>query len=230
MDFSRFESVSFDCYGTLIDWETGILSALRPIVATHRISLSAGDLLRHYSEIEPQIQSEGYLRYRDVLRQVVERLGARLGFSPTDMEKDSLPASLKDWLPFPDTVAALRRLKTRYKLVIISNIDDYLFASSASRLEVPFDEVITAEQVGAYKPSLRNFQVAMERADLVRERWLHVAESLFHDIAPARQLGIATVWVNRRASKGGVAASGTASVQPDLTVPDLRTLADMAGV
>lgn len=230
MDFSRFEAVSFDCYGTLIDWETGILSALTAVVGAHGITASEADLLRQYAEIEPQVQAEGYVRYRDVLREVVGRLGTRMGFSPTERDKNLLPDSLKEWLPFPDTVPALRRLKRRYKLAIISNIDDDLFAHSAQRLEVAFDEVITAEQVGSYKPSLRNFEVAFERLRLPRERWLHVAESLFHDVAPAKTLGIASVWVNRRADKGGVAASGTAEVQPDLTVPDLKTLADMAGV
>jgi 2-haloacid dehalogenase len=133
-----------------------------------------------------------------------------------------LPESLKTWQPFPDTLPALRRLKSRYKLAIISNIDDDLFAASEKLLEVPFDHVVTAQQVGAYKPSLRNFEVALERMVIPRERLLHVAESLFHDVAPARRLGIASVWVNRRAAKGGVAASGTADVQPDLTVTDLK--------
>jgi 2-haloacid dehalogenase len=230
MDLTKFEALSFDCYGTLIDWETGILSALRPIAAAHGAAASDAELLRHYAEIEPQIQAEGYRRYREVLREVVARLGKRLGFSPTEAEKDSLPESLKTWQPFPDTLPALRRLKSRYKLAIISNIDDDLFAASAELLEVPFDHVVTAQQVGAYKPSLRNFEVALERMVIPRERLLHVAESLFHDVAPARRLGIASVWVNRRAAKGGVAASGTADVQPDLTVTDLKALADGAGV
>jgi 2-haloacid dehalogenase len=230
MDLTKFETLSFDCYGTLIDWETGILSALRPITAAHGATASDAELLRHYAEIEPQIQAEGYRRYREVLREVVAGLGKRLGFSPTEAEKDSLPESLKTWQPFPDTLPALRRLKSRYKLAIISNIDDDLFAASEKLLEVPFDHVVTAQQVGAYKPSLRNFEVALERMVIPRERLLHVAESLFHDVAPARRLGIASVWVNRRAAKGGVAASGTADVQPDLTVTDLKALADGAGV
>lgn len=230
MDFSKFDALSFDCYGTLIDWETGILSALRPIAAAHGVTVSDAELLRHYAEIEPQIQAGKYLRYREVLRQVVVRLGMRLGFTPTEAQKNSLPESLKSWQPFPDTVPALRRLKARYRLAIISNIDDDLFAASAKLLEVPFDPVITAQQVSAYKPSLRNFEIASQRLGIPRERWLHVAESLFHDVAPARKLGIASVWVNRRAAKGGVAASGTADAQPDLTVSDLKSLADAAGV
>lgn len=228
MDFSRFTVLTFDCYGTLIDWESGILSALRPILATHGVTATDADLLRHYSEVEPQIQAEGYLRYREVLREVVARIGGRLGFTPSEGDRDSLPESIRNWQPFPDTVPALRRLRERYSLNVISNIDDDLFAHSQRAMDVPFDQVITAEQVGSYKPSLRNFEVALERIAVPRERLLHVAESLFHDVAPARQLGIATVWVNRRAAKGGVAASGMADVQPDLTVPDLKTLADFA--
>jgi 2-haloacid dehalogenase len=230
MDFSRFDALSFDCYGTLIDWESGILAALRPIVAAHGVSASDAELLHHYAAIEPQIQAGGYLRYREVLRQVVVRLGMQLGFTPSQAEKDSLPESLKSWQPFPDTVPALRRLKARYRLAIISNIDDDLFAASARLLEVPFDQVITAQQVRAYKPSPRNFEIALQRLAIPPERLLHVAESLFHDVAPARRLGITSVWVNRRAAKGGVAASGTADVEPDLTVPDLKALADAAGV
>jgi 2-haloacid dehalogenase len=121
----------------------------------------------------------------------------------------------------------LRRLKQRYKLAVISNIDDDLFALTAQHLEVPFDHVITAQHCRSYKPSLNNFQKALARLDLPPERVLHVAESLFHDIAPARSLGLATVWVNRRQARAGAAATRMVNVRPDLEVPDLKTLADL---
>ena len=134
----------------------------------------------------------------------------------------------RSWKPFPDTVAALKKLKSRYKLAIISNTDDDLFADTARLLEVSFDWVITAQQAGSYKPSHHNFKLALERIALPPEQVLHVAQSIYHDIVPARELGLATVWVNRRAGKHGEGATKAAQGQPDLEVPDLKTLAEMA--
>lgn len=225
MDFRQFKVLTFDCYGTLIDWETGILSALNAALAAHGRTVPAEQLLAAYSEIEPQIQSEGYMCYREVLAEVMRRLGTRFNTVFTSQEIASLADSMRDWQPYPDTVVALRRLKSRYKLAIISNIDDDLFAHSAKKLAVPFDQVITAQQVGAYKPSFRNFEVALQRIGLPKESILHVAESAHHDIAPANALGIHSVWVNRR-SVTGKGASLAAHARPDLTVPDLKTLAD----
>ncbi|HEX4424322.1 MAG TPA: HAD-IA family hydrolase, partial [Terriglobales bacterium] len=137
--------------------------------------------------------------------------------------------SLASWQPFPDTVAALRKLKSRYQLGIISNVDDDLFASTAKKLEVKFDHVITAQQARAYKPSLKIFKLAQERIGVAPEQWLHVAQSVFHDIVPGKSLGITTVWVNRASSRPGAGAAKSASANPDLEVPDLQTLADFAG-
>jgi len=225
--FSQFRILTFDCYGTLIDWESGIINALNAAFAAHDRNIPPQTLLAAYADIEPQIQNEGYMRYREVLAEVMRRLGARFNTIFTADEVASLAESIRDWQPYPDTVPALQRLKSRYKLAIISNIDDDLFAHSAKKLGVAFDEVITAQQVGAYKPSLRNFEVALERIGLPKENILHVAESTHHDIVPARQLGIHNVWVNRR-SVTGKGASLAADVRPDLTVPDLKTLADFA--
>jgi 2-haloacid dehalogenase len=227
LDLSRFSVITFDCYGTLIDWETGILSAFRQ--ALNLKSDEEGRALDLYSRLEPEIQASGYKRYRDVLREVMVRMSREFDRPLALGQEDTLAQSLKNWLPFPDTVAALRRLKTRYKLGIISNIDDDLFAQTAQHLQVPFDLVVTAQQVGAYKPSPKNFETAERVGKLDRATWLHAAESLYHDVAPTRQLGIANVWVNRRQGKAN-AATRTASVQPDLEVPDLKTLADKAGV
>lgn len=227
LDFSRFHAFSFDCYGTLINWEAGILGVLRPLLAVHGQQPSDSEILELYAELEPAAQSGEYLHYREVLRNVVHGFGRRLGFAMLPAEADSLPDSLQTWKPFPDTVEALRRLKRRYKLAVISNIDDDLFAHTAKHLEVKFDHVITAEHCRSYKPSLNNFRKAMARMDLPPERILHVAESLFHDVAPARSLGLRTVWVNRRKARSGAAATRFADVRPDLEVPDLKTLADL---
>ena len=227
LDIGRFRVLTFDCYGTLIDWESGILGALRPLLAAHGISLTDDKLLELYGELEAEAEAGDYQPYRKVLEAVARGFGRRLGFEPTEEEAKSLPESLKNWQPFPDTVAALQKLKRRFKLAIVSNVDDDLFAATARRLEVPFDWVITAQQAGSYKPSHRNFKLALERIGLPPAQVLHVAQSIYHDIIPARELGLATVWVNRRGPKGG-GATKAARGQPDLEVPDLKTLAEMA--
>jgi 2-haloacid dehalogenase len=228
LDFARFTHLTFDCYGTLIDWENGILRGLRPIIAAHKPTVPANEqLLELYGSIESEIEAGLYRSYREVLAEVVRDFGARLGFAPTISETGALADSLQDWLPFPDTVAALRQLSKRYQLAVVSNIDDDLFAASARRLEVPFAAVVTAQQVGSYKPALNHFRVALERLNVPPAQVLHVAQSLFHDVAPAKSMGLATVWVNRRKGKGGFGATPVAAIQPDLEVPDLKTLAEL---
>ena len=187
-------------------------------------------ILELYAAIESRLEAGPYLSYRQVLEMSVERLTARLGFAATPEEMAALPESVKNWPPFPDTVAALRRLKKRFRLAVLSNIDDDLFAGSAKRLEVPFDLVITAQQVGSYKPAHKNFEVALEKIGLPREAVLHVAQSRFHDIRPAKQLGLSAVWVNRRHNQRGAGATpaGGGGPEPELTVPDLATLAQVA--
>ena len=228
LDFSQFECLTFDCYGTLIDWESGILAALKPILAAHGRELGDEALLELYGKLEAQAEAGEYRRYRDVLRFVTQRIASRLSFALHDGELDILPGSLRNWPPFPDTVEALRRLKSRYKLAIISNTDDDLFAETAKTLQVPFDFVITAEQARSYKPSPRNFELAIERIGLPKAEVLHCGQSVYHDIAPTRELEIANVWVNRRAGKAGSGATYPANTSPDLTVTSLRELADLA--
>src|SRR5271154_2196996 len=163
LDFARFKALTFDCYGTMIDWESGIFSALRPILTAHGKEITDSKLLELYSELEASAEKGEFLRYRDVLQSVVRGFGERLGFSPTNAEVRSLPESLANWQPFPDTVEALRRLKARYQLAVISNVDDDLFAATAPKLGVAFDQVITAQQAGCYKPCMRMFALAQER-------------------------------------------------------------------
>jgi 2-haloacid dehalogenase len=227
LDFARFQVLTFDCYGTLIDWETGIFSTLRPLVAAHGKTVSDFELLNLYSELESEAERGEFRTYREVLQSVVRGFGERLGFSPTEPEVRSLPDSLASWPPFPDTVAALRELKRRYRLAIMSNVDDDLFAPTARRLDVAFDEVITAQQAGAYKPSLKIFQLAQRRLGVDAAQWLHVGQSIYHDVIPAKSLGIATVWVNRPSPRPGAGAAKAASGRPDLEVPDLKTLAQL---
>jgi 2-haloacid dehalogenase len=227
MDFSAFQVLTFDCYGTMIDWESGILSALRPILATNGKQLTDARILEIYSELEPRNQQGGFRSYRDVLQSVVRGFGEKLGFIPTDAEAKSLPESLMEWNPFPDTVGALKRLKTRFQLAVISNVDDDLFAASARKLEVSFDHVITAQQARAYKPSLKIFKIALERMGASAETVLHVGQSVYHDVLPAKSLGMRTVLVKRPSPRPG-GATVSVSGNPDLEVPDLKTLADVA--
>jgi len=149
MDFSNFRVITFDCYGTLIDWERGILGALRPILSAHGANLAEREILRLYGEIEAEEESGRYRDYKEVLRSVVRAFGRRLRFEPSESEAQSLPDSLSTWQPFPDTVPALRRLQARFHLGIISNIDDDLFSRTSRLLEVDFDHVITAAQAQA---------------------------------------------------------------------------------
>ena len=228
LDLTRFKVVTFDCYGTMIDWESGIFSALRPILAAHNQKISDASLLELYSELELAAEQGQYLRYRDVLQSVVRGFGKQLGFSPTEADARSLPESLASWQPFADTVEALRRLKSRYQLAVMSNVDDDLFASTAPKLGVKFDHVITAEQAGCYKPCIRIFELAEERLGVSREQWLHVGQSIYHDVIPAQSLGIATVWVNRPSPRAGAGAAKAASAKPDLEVPSLEALAKLA--
>ena len=225
MDFSRFTALTFDCYGTLIDWETGLHSAFRKILEAHgkNESLSDQQILDLYGELEPQAQIP-YRRYRQVLAEVARGFGERLGFELKNGQAESLAESLKSWQPFPDSVAALEKLKTRFKLAIISNIDDDLFAASSRYLGVKFDQVITAEQAKAYKPSALPFRLALERLGLSREDVLHAGQSIYHDVLPAKLLGLSTVLVQRR----GFGATRPAQGEPDLKVPDMQTLANLA--
>jgi 2-haloacid dehalogenase len=227
LDFNQCDALSFDCYGTLIDWESGILAALQPLLARHGATLADDVLLERFALLEALIEAGPYRPYRDVLREVVCRLGAELGFVPDAMEERCLVESLPHWPPFDDTIESLRKLQRRFRLIILSNTDDDLFAATARRLDVPFNELITAQQVGSYKPSPRNFQELLRRGGAPRERLLHVAQSLFHDIAPARAFGIGTVWVNRRHGRSGAGATAPGEARPDLEVPDLRTLVAM---
>jgi 2-haloacid dehalogenase len=228
MDFSRFTAISFDCYGTLIEWEAGILPALRGVLARHGQTIGDAAILELYGEFEADAESGGYRTYRDVLQSVVRAFAGRFGFNASDADSRSLSESVPSWPPFPDTVGALRQLRKHYRLAVISNIDNALFAETQKHLEVEFDAVITAERAKSYKPALNNFELALSVLGIQPENLLHVGQSIYHDVIPAQSLGISTVWVNRKSARPGVGAVRVARGWPDLEVPDLATLALLA--
>ena len=233
IDFNAFDALTFDCYGTLIDWETGLLAGMRQVFDSRGVQPADEDLLERYARHEAELEAGPYLRYRDILGRALAGIADELGVDlpPTDEELAKFGGSVAHWPAFPDSAAALASLARRFRLAVLTNCDDDLFAASNRRLGVTFDWIITAQQVGSYKPSPRNFEVAVERIGLARERILHVAQSLFHDHVPAKALGMTTVWVNRRHDRPGAGATWeTAALHalPDLTVPDMATLARLA--
>ncbi len=227
LNLRQFKVLTFDCYGTLVDWEAGILAGLRPLLERHSVTRADEEILERYGRYEARIEAGAYRKYKDVLRDVVEQFGAEFGFD-AHPDLNVLVDTFDGWRPFADTVDALRSLHRHYQLMPLTNVDDDLFAITAAQLQVPFDKVMTAEQIGSYKPSPRNFEYMLAHVGVPKEQVLHVAQSLYHDIAPARSLGIATVWINRRQGKTGAGATPPANAQPDMEVPDMRTLAELA--
>ena len=218
LDLPRITALTFDCYGTLIDWETGVIDVLRPLLARHQVSLSDDEIIETFQQIEEPLCEPPYQAYRAVLAGVVEGFGQRFGFAVKAADRDLLATSIPSWRPFPDTVAALHAFKSRYRLVIVSNIDDDLFAMTARQLEVAFDEVVTAEQVRSYKPALPIFEEVIRRLSVAPAAIMHVAEGV-SEVSPARRLGCATVWVRRNGRSAKLLTEA-----PDLEVPDLRSL------
>jgi 2-haloacid dehalogenase len=228
LDFAKFRVLTFDCYGTLVDWEAGILSALRPMLAAHGRNLADAEILELYGESEAQAEAGEYRSYREVLHLVVRSIGKHLSFTPTIEEELLLSSSVSHWRPWPDTVRALKKLGTRYRLAVISNIDDNLFATTRPHLQVDFQSVTTAQQARCYKPSLEIFRISLGKVGVAPGAVLHVGQSVYHDVLPAQSLGLATVWVNRPSRRSGIGAVRRAKGRPDLEVPDLESLANLA--
>jgi 2-haloacid dehalogenase len=232
LDPAHFDALTFDCYGRLIDWETGILGALRPLLAAHGMNVTDDTaLLELYAQGEAEVEAGEYLPYREVLRRTLRPIAGRLGISLAADEEYALADSVPDWPAFSDTVASLRRLGARYRLAILSNIDDDLFAQTADRHLGgigQFAAVVTAQQVRSYKPNRAHFEEGARRLGLPPERILHVAQSLYHDVPPALALGMGTVWVKRYEGRPGAALPGPAT--PDAAVPDLASLCEQLGV
>jgi len=223
--------ISFDCYGTLIDWETGILEqALPRLAAAGAKNIDPAAVLRSYAKHELAIESGPYRRYREVLRETLGRIAHDLKVQLEEDECAAFASSLPRWPPFPDTVTTLGRLGARYRLVILSNVDDELFEGTARRLQTHFDAVITAQQVGSYKPALGHFTAARERLGLTPDNWLHVAQSLYHDHVPAKSLGLRTVRVDRPTRLAGTGIAPPADVKPDARTSSLAEVADLLAV
>jgi 2-haloacid dehalogenase len=228
VNYAGFEALTFDCYGTLIDWETGLAEAFRPVLRAHGIEADDEDVIARYGRYEAAAEAGPYLRYRDVLAAGLQGVATELGIEPTAAEVEAFSGSVADWPAFPDSAAALARLQERFRLGVITNCDDDLFAASNRKLGVEFDWIVTAEQVGSYKPVARNFHVAFERLGLPRERILHVAQSLFHDHVTAKRLGLTTVRIDRRGGREGAGATPDADAAPDATFPDMASFAAAA--
>ncbi|MGH7562958.1 MAG: HAD family hydrolase [Gemmatimonadota bacterium] len=219
----RPESVSvvtFDCYGTLIDWETGIWEAFRSASANDGVRLDREEVLAAYHAVEPMVESGTFRPYRDVLRETARRVAGECGWTISAPRAGFLPESLGRWPVFPDTNRALARLARRYRLGILSNVDEDLLVETQRRLDVEFDFWVTADRVESYKPDLAHFEAARPFVG-DSAGWLHAAQSLFHDVAPANTLGLPVVWVNRKAERRP--ADGPL---PDHEVADLAALAD----
>ena len=228
IDYAQFDAITFDCYGTLIDWETGLADAFRAVLPAHEVAANAEDLLARYARYEAAAEAGPYLPYREVLAIGLRGVAAEFGVTPTEDETASFGGSVGHWPAFPDSSAALAQLKERFRLGVLTNCDDDLFAASNRRLGVEFDWIVTAQQVGSYKPSAANFLALFERLAVPRGRILHVAQSLFHDHAPAKRLGLTTVWIDRRHDRPGAGATPTAKAIPDATFPDMASFAAAA--
>jgi 2-haloacid dehalogenase len=227
----RLESVSlitFDCYGTLIDWENGMLAVLRPLLSRNGSKVSDLQILELYGEIEAELESGPYLPYRQILAKTAQEIGGRLGVKVSAEEGRAFAASLMSWKPFADTVPALQSLAKRLRLGIISNVDDDLFAETRKKLSpVEFDFAVTAQQMQSYKPAQRNFEEAIRRSGLGKDQILHAGQSLYHDIAPANALGIRNVWVNRPSIRPGSGAARPGMATPDYQVSTLVELSSL---
>jgi 2-haloacid dehalogenase len=204
---------TFDCYGTLVDWNGGIRRELARLFG----EAEADRLLHRYHELEPRLEADGTLTYREVLTGALERIAEEDGAALD--EPDALARSLPSWEPFPEVRASLEEARSRgWRLAILSNTDSDFIQASKERIGVPFDETVVASEIGSYKPAHGHWEEFFRRTNADRGRHVHVAASLFHDIAPARELGLRSVWINRLGERPGP--------RPDRELPDLAGLAD----
>ncbi|HET8795666.1 MAG TPA: haloacid dehalogenase type II [Arthrobacter sp.] len=226
--FDEFDALSFDCYGTLIDWEAGIAAVLGPWGRAANPDLTDEELLLAYADEEARMErGNPTALYPVVLAEAFRATGAKLGIPVSDDDAERLGSSVPDWPAFPDSHEALVQLGERFKLIILSNVDRAGFEGSRRRLDVDFDHIITAEDVGSYKPAQKNFEVLKDYADQQGLKLLHVAQSLFHDHVPASQAGLPGVWINRRHNRPGWGATPDPGedVRPDW---EFESMADFA--
>jgi len=231
MELRSFKALTFDCYGTLIDWETGILRSLESWRRRHHLELTDDGLLELYGTTEiVEEQARPAALYPEILRAVLMTMGQELHVEATSDEAEAFSRSVPDWPVFSDSPDALAYLKRHFKLAILSNVDRESFAGSNRRLGVEFDLIVTAQDVGSYKPDLRNFRRLLDELSAIGiepHEILHVAQSLRHDIEPANQIGLATCWVDRRHDKRGFGATDppVGEATPNLRVNSLEELA-----
>jgi 2-haloacid dehalogenase len=229
---NEFEALSFDCYGTLIDWETGLAAVLSPWARSRGLDLDDETLLASYSKHEATAEA-GHPRelYPAILARSMRALGEELGAEVSEADAQRLARSVPDWPAFADSPAALAQLSQKFTLIILSNVDTGSFAASARRLGVTFGSVLTAQDIGSYKPSPANFTALLAEAARLgvgEGKLLHVAQSLFHDHVPAQRAGLPTAWINRRTERPGWGATPPppAPVTPDWEFPSMAALAD----
>ena len=218
MNLTYFRVLSFDCYGTLIDWETGITEGLRPLVTRSNKQLQRDEVLQSYSHHEATVEEETpAMPYPEVLKTVYDRLARGWNIKTGRDEAEAFAASIRNWPAFVDSPSALQYLKKYYKLVILSNVDRESFKASNAKLQVDFDYIFTARDIGSYKPNLRNFEYLIEKlgqAGYEKTSILHTAQSLFHDHLPANRFGLASAWIDRRDKQEGFGATPAPAALP----------------
>ncbi len=232
MDLRAFKALTFDCYGTLIDWESGILAELRPWVAANGRKLPDDQILEAFGDAESACEAATPSKvYPEILADTFRALAKRWAIAATDAQAAEFGRSVPRWPAFPDSAAALQYLKQHYKLIILSNVDRASFAESNKKLQVTFDKIVTAQDVGSYKPDLRNFRQLLsevEKFGVRKEQILHTAQSLFHDVAPAKSMGLKTCWINRRKGRpgGGATKAPSGDATPDIEFPSMAAFVE----
>lgn len=228
MKLTDFKILTFDCYGTLIDWESGILNALRPWIAQHNVTLTDVEILKTFAKYESEQEMKTpRASYQQILIDTYKKMAKHFNIQWTEENALTFGRSVKDWPAFTDSLSAMQYLKNHYQLVILSNVDRASFSESNKKLGVIFDAIFTAQDIGSYKPDQRNFDyllAELAKRDIRKNEILHVAQSLFHDHVPAKKLGLATCWVNRRNGQEGWGAtlSPPTHVKPDFEVKSLN--------
>ena len=223
MESRGYKLLTFDCYGTLIDWATGIRRAVEGVAVDSDVRIDLAGLYRAHARVEAEAQRPPWRCYREVLTDVLAALGRELGFAIPETQRLALADSVPSWPPFPDTNPALVRLKRWFRLGILSNTDRDLLRGTMEHFDVAFDVVVTAEDVRSYKPRHAHFERLRELERPAAGTWLHVAQSLFHDVVPAGELSVPCVWINRRGE------TNDSGVPPAAEFPDLVALADWLG-
>ncbi len=222
MKFQNKKYITFDCYGTLIDWEGGIRNAVKKLIDKHGFNLNLDTISDKYIKVELEVEAEQYRKYHKVLQLASKRLLKGEGFDISDEDALEFADSIFSWQPFPETHDILASLKAKgYKLVILSNIDNAIINKSVELIGIDFDGVVTAEEVGSYKPAYGHWGEMLKRFNAKKEEVLHVAASYVHDIIPAKEQGFDAIWINRNDEQP------TREIRPDMEFRDLKPLSEV---